>query len=164
MKVEKQFRVLYKPIVVLITAILLVAADQIIKRYVLLYLKPVGAITVINGLLDLAYLENTGAAFGTLQNSTLTLLVLSCITYLAIVLLIFKYKNHTFFSYASATLLLGGGLGNMLDRICHGFVVDFIYVLFFPFVFNFADCCITVGAMLFIVHVMLTTREEKSDG
>ena len=164
MEVKKPSRVLQKPVFVLITALLLFAADQIIKRYVLLYLRPTGTITVINGLLDLAYIENTGAAFGTLQNSGLTLIVLSCIAYLMIILLLFKYKNHTVFSYASAALLLGGGLGNMLDRIQLGFVVDFIYVLFFPFVFNFADCCITVGAVLFIIHVMLTTREERNDG
>ena len=49
----------------------------------------------------------------------------------------------------------------MIDRIAYGFVVDFIHVLFFDYIFNFADCCITVGAVLFVIHVLFFTRSEE---
>ena len=70
-------------------------------------------------------------------------------------------KRHSFFSYTTAALLMSGGIGNLIDRIAHGFVVDYIHVLFFDYVFNFADCCITVGAVLFVIHVLFFTREGK---
>jgi signal peptidase II len=79
----------------------------------------------------------------------------------AIAVLLFRYKRHTFFSYATSALLIAGGIGNLIDRIAYGFVVDFIHVLFFDYIFNFADCCITVGAVLFVIHVLFFTRSEE---
>ena len=65
------------------------------------------------------------------------------------------------FEQDNVALLMAGGIGNLIDRIAHGFVVDYIHVLFFDYVFNFADCCITVGAVLFVIHVLFFTREGK---
>ena len=79
-----------------------------------------------------------------------------------ILVLLFRYKHHSFFSYTTSALLIAGGLGNLIDRIVHGFVVDFIHVLFFGYVFNFADCCITVGAVLFVIHMLFFSYKEKS--
>ena len=79
----------------------------------------------------------------------------------AIAVLLFRYKRHTFFSYATSALLIAGGIGNLIDRIAYSFVVDFIHVLFFDYIFNFADCCITVGAVLFVIHVLFFTRSEE---
>lgn len=78
-----------------------------------------------------------------------------------IIVLLFRYKHHTFLSYATSALLIAGGLGNLIDRILHGFVVDYIHVLFFDYIFNFADCCITVGAVLFVLHVLFFSRDHQ---
>ena len=62
---------------------------------------------------------------------------------------------------AMSILLISGGIGNLIDRILHGYVIDYIHVLFFDYVFNFADCCITVGAVLFVIHVLFFTGKGE---
>lgn len=161
MKQEKTKRPLARGAAVLAIAALLLAADQEIKRLVLASLKPVGTVTVIPGWLELCYLENTGAAFGLFKNQIWLVAAVSVAAFAVITVLLFRYRNHTFFSYAASALLLAGGIGNLLDRVFYGYVVDFIHVMFFDYVFNFADCCITVGSALFVIHVLLLAYREK---
>lgn len=142
-------------------AVLLLAVDIVAKRCVLRYLKPTEPITLIDGLLELSYVENTGAAFGLFKNMMWLVVLITVIAVAAILVLLFRYQKHTFFSYASSALLIAGGIGNLLDRILYGFVVDYIHVLFFDYIFNFADCCVTVGAVLFVIHVLLISLREK---
>lgn len=150
-------------IAVLFAAALLLGVDQLIKHFVLLRLAPVGEVTVIGGLLEFSYTENTGAAFGLFKNNMVFITLLGTVIFLLILVLLFRYSEHTVFSLVSAALLLAGGLGNIIDRVRYGFVVDFIHVLFFPYIFNFADCCITVGAVLFVIHFLLLSRREKRE-
>ena len=157
LKTENKNRNTATAVVVLAVAAVLLAIDQMLKYFVLRDLRLVGTVTVIPGLLELTYVENTGAAFG-LFKQVMWLVVAVTV---AIIVLLFRYKRHSFFSYTTAALLMAGGIGNLIDRIAHGFVVDYIHVLFFDYVFNFADCCITVGAVLFVIHVLLFTREGK---
>lgn len=157
---KKAHHNLYAGICLAVAAVLL-AVDQILKYFVLRDLKPAGSVTVIDGLLELAYIENTGAAFGLFQNMMWLLILITLAAFLVIVVLLFRYRSHTFFSYTASTLLIAGGIGNLLDRIFYGFVVDYIHVLFFDYIFNFADCCVTVGTVLFIIHVVLISVREK---
>lgn len=145
----------------LAAAAVLLAVDQLLKYFVLLYLKPAGSVTVIGGLLELSYVENTGAAFGLFKNFMWFVVVVTVLAFLAIAVLLFRYQNHTCFSYIASALIIAGGLGNLVDRVLYGFVVDFIHVMFFGYIFNFADCCITVGAVFFVLHVLLTSYREK---
>lgn len=161
MKQEKSNRAIATAAAVLVVAVVLLALDQIIKYFVLADLKPVGAVTVIPGLLEFAYVENTGAAFGLFKNFMWLVLAVTVIASVLIIVLLFRYKHHTFFSYATSALLIAGGFGNLIDRLVHGFVVDYIHVMFFDYIFNFADCCITVGAVLFVIHVLFFTRSEE---
>lgn len=148
---------------VLAAAALLLAADQVTKQYVLEYLKPVGSVGVIPGLLDFSYVENTAAAMGLFGGMIWLVVGVTCATCLGIVVLLFRYRRHTLFSLATSALLLAGGLGNLVDRVRLGYVVDFIHVLFFPYVFNVADCCVTVGAVCFVLHHILLSRREKEE-
>lgn len=150
-----------RALAVLAVAALLVAADQAAKHAVLQYLKPVGAVSVIPGLLDFSYVENTAAAMGLFEGMIWLVVAATCVTCVGIVVLLFRYRQHTFFSLATAALLLAGGLGNLLDRMQYGYVVDFIHFLFFPYVFNVADCCVTIGAVCFVLHYILLSRREK---
>lgn len=161
MEQEKQRSGIRRGIAVLLTAVLLFALDQISKLFVLVYLVPLERVTVIPGLLELSYLENTGAAFGLFKNQIWLVVAVTLAAVAAITALLFRYQGHTFFTYAASALLIAGGLGNLLDRILYGFVVDFIHVLFFPYIFNFADCCVTVGACLFVIHVLVLARRES---
>ena len=80
-----------------------------------------------------------------------------------IIYIMFKKKPSGKMFYISAALIIGGGIGNLIDRIFYGFVVDYISVSFFPPVCNFADYCITVGTILLIVYVLFFSNVMKSE-
>ena len=146
----------------------LTAADQIIKYFVLLYLKPVGSVSVINGFLEWNYVENTGAAFGSFSGNTTLLSVITAVIILAgIAAIIFK-KIKSKYLLVTATIAIAGGLGNLIDRIFRGYVVDFIKVLFIDFpVFNFADILVTCGSFMLIIYLIIdiyNDSRKKSKG
>ncbi len=147
-------------IIALLLSAAAVAIDQTIKMLVMSNLKPIGRVTVINGFLDLFYLENRGAAFGMLQNQRWFFIVITLAISAIIIIELFKYKNHEFFSYTASILIVGGGIGNLLDRVIHGYVVDYISVSFFPPIFNFADCCVTVGTVFLIIHILFFAEKD----
>ena len=148
----------------LAAAVIFVFVDQITKGFAVGSLKETGkmTMTVIPGLLEFSYLENPAAALGLFGNVIWLVIALAALVAVGIVAALFIYKEHSFFSYAASTLLLAGGVGNLIDRIAmDGKVVDFIHVLFFPYVFNVADCCVTVGAVCLLLHYFLRVRKEK---
>jgi signal peptidase II len=140
--------------VALLLSAVLVAADQILKLLAVDYLKPVGAMHIVPGFLDLTYIPNSGAAFSMLEGQRWLFVGITFVICVAIVLALFRYQNHSFCSYTASVLIVGGGVGNMIDRVLHGYVVDYIHVLFFPAIFNFGDCCVTVGTIFLILHVL----------
>ena len=154
----------FGPWISLAVAAVLLAADQVLKYFVLRDLKPVQSVPILSGLLELSYIENTGAAFGLFKNMMWFVFLITAVAFIVILILLFRYGKHTFFSYAASALLMAGGIGNLLDRLFYGFVVDFIHVLFFDYIFNFADCCVTVGVVLFVIHVLLLSLREKRAG
>ncbi|MGN1417887.1 MAG: signal peptidase II, partial [Acutalibacteraceae bacterium] len=144
----------------------LTAVDQIIKHFVCLYLKPVGTKMLINGVLQLDYVENTGAMMGFLKDKTTLMAVAASIVLIVLFALIATKKIKFGFVYCCIVMIVAGGLGNIIDRIFRGFVVDYIEVLFVDFyVFNFADCLITVGAFLIIgyeiVDAVRASKQKK---
>ena len=134
------------PFLMIGLAVLLAAVDQILKLLVVQFLIP--------GLLNLTYVENRGAAFGILSNQRWLFIVLTCLLMLVVFFLLFRYQNHTILTFLACGLILGGGVGNLIDRIWMGYVVDYISVSFFPPVFNFADCAVVIGTALFVIHVI----------
>lgn len=145
-----------------IIIVLLVAADQLIKYLITLHLQPVGQIEVIENFFYLQYLENRGMAFGLLQDHRWIFIVMTILGCTAMFVFLVRYKKHTFWSYTALTLVIAGGIGNLIDRIFLGYVIDYIYFTFFGYVFNFADCCVTVGAVLMIIAVFASG--EKKEG
>lgn len=146
----------------------LTAVDQIIKYFVLLNLKPVGSVGVVNGFLEWNYVENTGAAFGSFSGNTTLLSVITAVIILAgIAAIIFK-KIKSKYLLVTATIVIAGGLGNLIDRIFRGYVVDFIKVLFIDFpVFNFADILVTCGSFMLIIYLIIdiyNDSRKKSKG
>ncbi len=140
----------------------LTAVDQIIKFFVERDLQPVGEKAFIDGFIGWQYVRNTGAAFGSFSNSTMILTVFTAVLLLAgtAALLMGKIKN-TFYRVC-AVIIIAGGLGNLIDRIFRGFVVDYIEVQFMDFaVFNFADILVTCGAFMIMGYTVYDIIKEQ---
>lgn len=107
------------------------------------------------------YVKNTGAAFGIFQNANKLLLILSILISLVVLWLYFKSEEEPLIFRISLAMMLGGAIGNMIDRIRFGFVTDFIAVGRFP-VFNIADSAVTVGVAIMLIAMLIHERKEKS--
>ena len=134
----------------------LVSFDQLTKWLAVLGLKGAETAVIVPKLLGFTYVENRGAAFGILQGQRWLFLIFTGVVMAAILaLLLFgNFRRFKLFNI-SATLIVAGGLGNFIDRLIHGYVVDFIEVLFFDFpVFNVADCFVVVGSVLLLIFFL----------
>ncbi len=144
-----------------IILILLVAADQIIKYLTIVMLNPVSTKVLLKGVLSLTYVENRGAAFGMMQNSRWVFILLTVAIIAVIIAYRIKSGENSRLFVSAAVLLISGGIGNLIDRIFRGYVVDMIQVTFIDYpVFNFADCCVVIGAVLMCLYVL---RKDGSD-
>lgn len=150
----------------LITAVIisaLTALDQIIKYFVYNDLRPIGSKVILKGILGLNYVENTGAMMGIMQGRTSFLAVAAAIILVVLFALIALKKIKFGFIYCCLVMIVSGGLGNIIDRIFRGFVIDYIEVLFVDFyVFNFADCLVTVAAFLIIGYEIYDMVKESN--
>lgn len=161
-----------------IIAIAVVLLDQISKHYVCLYLKPVGNVALIDGILDLTYVENTGAAFGILSDNRVVFMVASVIIIALLGYIVAEFHGQSKLFDVCLGLIVGGGIGNMVDRAFLGYVIDFIDFCAFDFwvwVFNIADSAVVVGCILAVIFVLFdkkaatigkskeTAQSEKTD-
>ena len=148
----------------LVAVILLLSADQLIKYYVDIYLKGSAPVVVINKVLQFNYLENNGAMMGLMGGRTelMTALAVICVVIMLIVIFSGVIKNRI--DYWCCLLMIAGGLGNIIDRVFRGYVIDYIEVLFIDFyIFNFADCLITCSAFFLIFYqIYLIYKESKT--
>ena len=149
-----------------ISIAVLTAADQLIKLVVERNLQPIGTAEFINGFIGWNYVRNAGAAFGSFSQSTTLLTVVTGAVILAGIILIATKKIKSKFYLTCAVLIISGGLGNLIDRIFRGYVIDFIDVQFTDFaVFNFADILVTVGSIALMIYVIVDIfRDRKKSG
>ncbi len=149
-----------------ISIAVLTATDQVIKFIVERYLQPVGTAEFINGFIGWSYVRNTGAAFGSFSESTTLLSVVTGVVLLIGIILIATKKIKSRFCLTCAVMIISGGLGNLIDRIVKGYVVDFIDVQFADFaVFNFADILVTVGSIALMIYVTVDIfKDRKGSG
>ena len=139
--------------------ILIIAADQLTK---LALAKSRIDKVLIKGLLSFTYTENTGAAFSFLGGKEWAQIFFICLTAVALVAFAFFYfktKPQNFILRYSLVLIIAGAAGNFIDRLASGYVVDFIFVHFFPAVFNVADISLTIGAILFVFHYLFLDKD-----
>lgn len=144
---------------------LLVAIDYALKAWAVAALKGKETIILINGLLGLTYVENRGAAFGIFSGKQTMLIILSVAIIAVLEYYLIKEKPKSPLVLSTITLVIAGGLGNLIDRVIQGYVVDYIDVnqLFsFP-MFNFADCCVTVGEALIILIIVMSEVKERKE-
>ena len=150
-----------------ILTLVLVALDQLVKYLVLQNIPLGGHVPFIPCVVELTYVQNTGAAFSIFSEHTWLLALVSLV--MSVVLALALWKN--FFRHplgkVTLTLLLAGAVGNLIDRAFRGFVVDMFNVLFMNFaVFNVADICVVVGGIAAGVYYLflMDKLEPKAEG
>jgi signal peptidase II len=142
--------------------LLIVAADQITKYLTVTYLKPLGSIPVIEGIFNLTYVENRGAAFGILQNQRWFLVILPIIIVAAVVFYLVTHRRDSVLRRISLAVILGGALGNLIDRIFHGYVIDMLQTAFIEFpVFNVADSAVVCGTILLAIQMLFLDKPQS---
>lgn len=154
-------------IIFLVGIISLVAIDQLTKWLVVLKLKPIHDIPIIEGVFHLTYVENRGAAFGIFQGKHLMFIVITAIVVSSVSIYYFQLppgKEYHWMRLAFI-LLIAGAIGNVIDRLRFGYVIDFLYfkLINFP-VFNIADICVVVGVAILSIFILLTPDEKLIKG
>lgn len=160
MKKKKAFRI----IINILAIMLLIFLDQFTKYLAIMDLKNNPPYVVWEGVLELNYLENKGAAFGMLQEKKALFVFMTVAMLIVVFYVLFKLpEKKKFLSWQIfLCLICSGGIGNMIDRVRYDYVVDFIYfkLINFP-VFNLADILITIGTVLFFIVILFLTKEEE---
>ena len=150
--------------ITLAAIIILTVIDRLTKYIAVSTVKIDGPQEFLFGLFQFRYVENTGAAFSSFSDKTEILTVVTVIVILFCLVLLLSRKLKSLFVNICLMLVTAGGIGNVIDRIAYGFVVDFIEPLFIDFaVFNFADCCITVGAFMLIGFEIYELIKERKN-
>lgn len=145
----------------------LVGADQLLKLWAMNTLQD-NPIPVIDGILEFYYHENRGAAFGMLQGGRIIFIIVTLVITAAGIWAMIKLPLFQKMGVRiSTTLIIAGGIGNWIDRVFRGYVVDFIYFkpINFP-IFNLADSCVTCGAIALAIFILFSNEPEtlKKDG
>ena len=158
---------MFQAIVLAVTAAL-VGLDQLTKWLTVLYLKESDPAVVINGIFEFTYLENRGAAFGMMQGARWWFVAFTSVVMVGLlrVLLFGRYRRYPLFN-VGLVLIIAGGIGNLIDRIVNGFVVDMIHfhiaAVGFDFpVFNVADCYVVVGSIVTLFFFFFI-YDDKAD-
>ncbi len=145
--------------------VLFITIDYFTKYMATTYLKPVGRMDFIPGL-ELVYAVNEGVAFSMFTGSCFFVIFLPIATLLVLIVLLFLGKLGGGVFDFCFVMIISGGIGNIIDRLMYGYVVDFFNFTFINFaVFNVADCFITVGVFLYSVCLIVTEvrSRKKSD-
>lgn len=141
-----------------------IALDQLTKLLAVRYLMPVDTVPLWENVLHLTYVENTGAAFGTMKDARWVFLILSSVAIIGIALYLFFGYARTTLATVAFSMIVSGGIGNMIDRIALGYVIDFIDFRLIHFaVFNGADSFVCVGAGLLVLSLILDILHEKKE-
>ncbi len=139
-----------------------VVLDQVTKWLAASFLTKVETVPIIEDVLHLTYLENRGAAFGMLKNNRWVFLVISTVAIIGLIIYLVKYPPKNKWLLWGLSFIVGGGIGNMIDRIWLGYVVDFIDFRLINFaIFNTADSFVCIGAVLVLIYVFFFSEEKK---
>lgn len=154
-----------------IMIILIVAFDQITKYFASLKLADGSVAKFIPGVVQFKYAENTGMAFSMLSGARWVFIALTVVVCVGVFYYLFSNRCKNLWLYWSLGVILSGGIGNLIDRIKFGYVVDFIEPTFVNFaIFNIADCAVTCGAVVLVGYLLydafkdVKKPKENSDG
>ena len=139
--------------------------DQITKYLTVFYIKPLGTLPLIPDVIHLSYVENPGAAFGMMKDARWVFMLISTVAIVGILTYLLWKRPSSKLECLALSFIVGGGIGNMIDRTLLGYVVDMIDLRIINFaVFNVADSFVCVGAGLLILILILDCiRESKAE-
>ncbi len=145
----------------LIVVVLSVVLDQLSKYLAVTYLTQIDTFPVIENVLHFTYVENRGAAFGMLSGHRWVFMVASIVGIIALAIWLAVSKTKNRWMQCAIALVIGGGIGNMIDRVRLEYVIDFIDCRFIDFyVFNIADSCVCVGCGMVLLAVIIDEVKE----
>ena len=148
--------------------ILIIAAsvlvDQITKLLAAGNMALYDSVTVIPHAFSFTYIHNYGAAWGLFSEHRWVFLILTGIALIVLPILLYRYRHLPFLFGFSLSLIIGGAIGNMIDRLFRGYVIDFLEFTFIDFpVFNVADICVTVGTILMFIYIVFLDKTLFAD-
>lgn len=148
---------------ILILAIIagVICLDQLTKWLAVIYLQGEASFPLWKDVLHFTYSENTGMAFGMMKDQRWVFMVLSTVAIVGLLVYLFIFRPKSRWMQVAMAMIVGGGIGNMIDRIALGYVVDFIDFTLIDFaIFNVADSFVCVGAGILIVYLLADILED----
>ena len=145
--------------------ILIVAFDQVTKLLAQKYLSNDTAVTFIKGVVQFHYAENTGMAFSLFTGARWIFVIVTVVACGGALWYLFSNRCKPLWLYWSVGVIAAGGIGNLIDRVLYGFVIDFIEPVFMNFaIFNIADSAVTLGAISLVAYFVFDMfKKEKKD-
>lgn len=148
--------------VILIAVI--VGLDQWTKYLTVEHIKPIGTLPIIPDVFHLTYVENRGAAFSILQGKRLFFVLLTLAVVAVILVLLYRKAKGEPLLRVSLIMIAGGAIGNLIDRLVLGYVVDMVDLRIINYaIFNVADCFVVVGTILLAVYILFFDRVLLND-
>ncbi|HIT56775.1 MAG TPA: signal peptidase II [Candidatus Galloscillospira stercoripullorum] len=149
-----------------VIAVALVILDQVVKVLVRTYIPLGTSVGFLPGIMDLTYVQNTGAAFSLFREHTWLLALISAVASVVLVVLLIRRVFSSTAANVLLSVVLSGAVGNLIDRLFLGYVTDMFKTTFMNFaVFNVADICLVCGIIALCVYVVFfESREKKEDG
>lgn len=141
--------------------VILVLLDQVSKVFMQNFLEYGNSVAILDGVFHLTYVENRGAAFGLFENMRVFFIIVAVIV--TIVGLVYIHKSETSkLAKISICLIIAGAIGNLIDRVKMGYVVDFFDFRFiWNYVFNIADVFVVIGTLLLCIYLLKSGKEEN---
>lgn len=143
--------------------LLCIALDRVSKYFVIKRLKDHPAVSVIGGILEFRYAENSGAAFSLLRDQTSFFILISIVILVTGIYFLIRSPGRSkyVFSHIMITMILGGAVGNVVDRLLYSAVIDFIYINSFTFpIFNIADAFLSLGTLGLVLSLIFYYKED----
>lgn len=145
----------------LILSILFVIVDQVVKIWIVNNFSLHDGMELIKGLVSILYVRNTGAAWGMFEGKMVFFYLITAVAIGTLLYLMFKEKGKSKLLLTAYSLILAGAVGNFIDRIRLGYVVDMFKFEFIDFpIFNVADICLTIG-VIFLFYYVIFKEQSK---
>lgn len=147
--------------IIIIASVLI---DQIAKQIVVHTLPLYDSVVLIDGFFSFTHIQNRGAAWGMLSDHRWVFLTATAVAIIILPIILYKYRKLHMLFGTSMSLIIGGAIGNMIDRVFLGYVVDFLEFTFIDFpVFNIADICIVVGTFMMAAYMIFFDKTLFAD-
>lgn len=146
-------------------SLLFVVIDQVVKIIVINKMALQQSITIINNFFNITYVRNTGAAWSILSGNVLLLIMISVLALVAIYYYLIKDKDLNKIDIVSYSMLIGGIIGNLIDRIVHGYVIDYLDFKIFNYnfpIFNIADTLIVISIIIIGISLIVGEYREQN--